>query len=267
MLTALPDRVLFTARVEATMAEADRAGDSLAALSLDLDGFKAVNDRLGHAAEDHVLQAFAEILRQNVRADDTVARLGGDEFVVLMRVARAQASAVARATAVRLIDAACVTVATRPARSPSASASALPCTRSTRRMAISCSGSRIRRRTGPSGTAGTASPFASRRAWRGEQTGAEPAAGAVIVPAVAGRTPVSGGVALLCPVGGAGFAAMVKATDLTALAGAQSSCFAVGSLVPQVGAAIDLTTRGSSPSLFDELYAMKRIRRVSGGAL
>jgi len=57
----------------------------LAVLMFDLDHFKQINDRLGHAAGDHVLQQFADVMREELRAADTIARLGGEEFCVIMR--------------------------------------------------------------------------------------------------------------------------------------------------------------------------------------
>jgi diguanylate cyclase (GGDEF)-like protein/PAS domain S-box-containing protein len=83
-LTALPNRALFHERLEAALDPA--AADGIAVLYVDLDGFKGVNDRLGHAAGDEVLVAAAERLRGCVRAEDTVARLGGDEFALLLGV-------------------------------------------------------------------------------------------------------------------------------------------------------------------------------------
>jgi diguanylate cyclase (GGDEF)-like protein len=62
-------------------------------LLADVNGFKAVNDRYGHHAGDHVLRELARRLRASVRAVDTVARLGGDEFVVLCEDADAEAAA------------------------------------------------------------------------------------------------------------------------------------------------------------------------------
>lgn len=82
-LTNLPNRLLLYDRLELAMAQSLRSQLSLAVCYLDLDGFKPVNDNLGHAAGDQVLQEVAKRLLNIVRNDDTVARLGGDEFVIL----------------------------------------------------------------------------------------------------------------------------------------------------------------------------------------
>jgi len=86
-LTGLPHRQLAADRLEMAVLAARRkpAADSLALLFIDLDGFKAVNDRYGHAAGDAVLVASADRLRRSVRAADTVARLGGDEFLIILQ--------------------------------------------------------------------------------------------------------------------------------------------------------------------------------------
>lgn len=81
-LTRLPNRVLFQERLEQAMALAGRGG-GCAVLCLDLDRFKLVNDTLGHAAGDSLLQATADRLQACVREVDTVARLGGDEFAIV----------------------------------------------------------------------------------------------------------------------------------------------------------------------------------------
>jgi diguanylate cyclase (GGDEF)-like protein/hemerythrin-like metal-binding protein/PAS domain S-box-containing protein len=83
-LTGLPNRLLLADRLKVSASHAVRNGDFLAVCFLDLDGFKDVNDRLGHAAGDEVLREVAHRLQNIVRGDDTVARLGGDEFVLLL---------------------------------------------------------------------------------------------------------------------------------------------------------------------------------------
>jgi diguanylate cyclase (GGDEF)-like protein len=82
-LTGLPNRATLTERIDSAIERARRRNSMFAILFMDLDGFKTINDSLGHAAGDQVLAAFAQRLQVCVRATDTVARLGGDEFVVL----------------------------------------------------------------------------------------------------------------------------------------------------------------------------------------
>ncbi|MGP0100658.1 MAG: putative bifunctional diguanylate cyclase/phosphodiesterase [Solirubrobacteraceae bacterium] len=82
-LTGLPNRTLILDRVEQLMMRARRDKTPLAALFVDLDNFKAINDSLGHAAGDELLQAVASRLSAVVRETDAVGRLGGDEFVVI----------------------------------------------------------------------------------------------------------------------------------------------------------------------------------------
>ncbi len=82
-LTGLANRLLLRERFQTSMAEATRKGYLLAVHFLDLDGFKAVNDRYGHPSGDALLEQVAHRLESVMRAGDTIARLGGDEFVML----------------------------------------------------------------------------------------------------------------------------------------------------------------------------------------
>jgi diguanylate cyclase (GGDEF)-like protein/PAS domain S-box-containing protein len=83
-LTGIPNRVLLGDRLRQAIAQARRDALRLAVCYLDLDGFKAVNDQLGHEAGDQVLIEMARRIRNTLRDVDTVARLGGDEFVILL---------------------------------------------------------------------------------------------------------------------------------------------------------------------------------------
>ena len=83
-LTGLPNRMLFLDRLRQSLGASRRSGVGFALLSLDLDGFKAINDSYGHEAGDQVLRAAAEILRSCCREVDTAARIGGDEFALVL---------------------------------------------------------------------------------------------------------------------------------------------------------------------------------------
>ncbi len=83
-LTGLANRHLLTTQMQLLLAQAARAQQRLAVLFIDLDGFKAVNDELGHDAGDRLLVEIAEMLTSTTRQADLAARVGGDEFVVVL---------------------------------------------------------------------------------------------------------------------------------------------------------------------------------------
>ncbi len=83
-LTGLPNRILFADRVNQAVASADRAGERRGVLVLDLDGFKQVNDTLGHDRGDTLLSEIAGRMSGSLRETDTVARVAGDEFAILL---------------------------------------------------------------------------------------------------------------------------------------------------------------------------------------
>jgi diguanylate cyclase (GGDEF)-like protein/PAS domain S-box-containing protein len=83
-LTGLANRGMFTSMVEKAIAHTNRHGGNAAVLFVDLDGFKGVNDKFGHAAGDMTLKAVAKILLNSIRDSDTAARFGGDEFACLL---------------------------------------------------------------------------------------------------------------------------------------------------------------------------------------
>ncbi len=84
LLTKLPNRVLFKDRLDIALSHAKRSGKMLAVMYLDLDGFKIINDSLGHLAGDELLQAVAMRIHNCLRESDTLARVGGDEFNLLL---------------------------------------------------------------------------------------------------------------------------------------------------------------------------------------
>jgi diguanylate cyclase (GGDEF)-like protein/PAS domain S-box-containing protein len=83
-LTQLPNRTLFYSRLQHALEQARRRGWTTGVMFIDLDRFKTINDTLGHAVGDEVLQQVAVRLSECVRAEDTVGRLGGDEFAVIL---------------------------------------------------------------------------------------------------------------------------------------------------------------------------------------
>jgi diguanylate cyclase (GGDEF)-like protein/PAS domain S-box-containing protein len=85
-LTGLPNRLLFRDRLNLAIVQAKRSGTLLAVMFIDLDRFKSINDNLGHAAGDQLLQSVAARLTNCLREGDTVARLGGDEFTLLLPI-------------------------------------------------------------------------------------------------------------------------------------------------------------------------------------
>nr|WP_315249180.1 EAL domain-containing protein [uncultured Duganella sp.] len=106
VLTNLPNRTLFFELLAKSIERAAGAGQQVAVLFMDLDRFKYVNDNLGHAIGDRLLQGVAQRVRQTVRADDAVARLGGDEFtVVLNELDNPAAAATAAHNIVRALSA------------------------------------------------------------------------------------------------------------------------------------------------------------------
>jgi two-component system cell cycle response regulator len=102
-LTGLANRRLLVDRMSVAVAQARRSKGCMAVMYLDLDGFKEINDTLGHGAGDLLLQAVAKRLTDTVREEDTVARLGGDEFV--MTLPHIHGNAAAAGMAAKVIDA------------------------------------------------------------------------------------------------------------------------------------------------------------------
>ncbi len=83
-LTGVPNRAQAMRLIHAALSRGRRSGSAVGLLFLDLDGFKAINDSLGHGVGDEVLRCVADRMQANIRSGDVVARLGGDEFIVLL---------------------------------------------------------------------------------------------------------------------------------------------------------------------------------------
>ncbi|MBF0457980.1 MAG: diguanylate cyclase [Nitrospirae bacterium] len=83
-LTGLPNRTLFFDRLDQALKQAKRTNRDVALLEIDLDGFKCINDRMGHDAGDAVLIEIAKRLKCQIRGSDTVSRFGGDEFMIIL---------------------------------------------------------------------------------------------------------------------------------------------------------------------------------------
>lgn len=92
MLTGLANRLLFENRLAHELQRSARTGDVVAVFAVDLDAFKSINDRLGHAGGDRLLKRTAHLLSSSVRGEDLVARIGGDEFAII-QVAPSQPAA------------------------------------------------------------------------------------------------------------------------------------------------------------------------------
>jgi diguanylate cyclase (GGDEF)-like protein/PAS domain S-box-containing protein len=108
-LTDLPNRDLLNERITQAIAAAQRRHTALAVLYLDLDRFKQINDSLGHAVGDRLLQSVARRLGDCVRASDTVSRVGGDEFVILLsEIAHAQDAAICAEKILQAIGTRCM---------------------------------------------------------------------------------------------------------------------------------------------------------------
>ena len=102
-LTELPNRTLALDRLTGATIDARRRGTRVAALFIDIDHFKRINDTLGHASGDRLLRQVAQRIKSSVREEDSVARLGGDEFVVVLPEVRQRADA--EAVAGKIVEA------------------------------------------------------------------------------------------------------------------------------------------------------------------
>lgn len=102
-LTGLANRLLLEQELSSTIESARQSGRSMAAMMIDLDHFKRINDTFGHPAGDYVLRKVAKRLRENVRVTDSVARLGGDEFVVVLQTLSCETDAAQVAETLRSV--------------------------------------------------------------------------------------------------------------------------------------------------------------------
>lgn len=100
-LTDLPNRALFSDRLQHAITQATRDKTRLAVMSLDLDQFKPINDTFGHGTGDQLLQAVAGRMQDCMRESDTIGRIGGDEFVILLPTIDDQRDAILVAEKVR----------------------------------------------------------------------------------------------------------------------------------------------------------------------
>ena len=107
-LTDLPNRLLLHDRLAQALRVANRVGSPLALLILDLNGFKEINDTLGHHAGDRILQCVASRVRGMLREADTVARLGGDEFAIVLPVTDVDGALLAAQKVLHEIEQPCV---------------------------------------------------------------------------------------------------------------------------------------------------------------